>query len=54
MRSLNSHSLSRTTRTHFSLRKMRRKMKRTRHLNQTTSFHVATEWKRLATSLARE
>ena len=54
MRSLNLHSLSRMRRNGFSLRKMRRKMKRTRHLSLTASFHVATELKRLATSLARE
>jgi hypothetical protein len=54
MRSLNSHSVSRTTRTRFSLRKMRRKMKRTHPLSLTASFHVATELKRLAISLAHE
>ena len=54
MRSLNSHSVSRTTRTRFSLRKMRRKMKRTRHLSLTASFHVTTELKRLATCLSHE
>jgi hypothetical protein len=54
MRSLNSHSLSRTRTTRFFLRKMRKKMKRTRPLNRTAFFHVAAELKMLATSLARE
>jgi len=43
MRSLNSHYLSRKRTTRFSLRKKKMKMKRTRHLNQTASFHVAAE-----------
>ena len=55
MRSLNSHSLSRTKRNRFSLRKMRRKMKRIRRLNLTAFFCVATaEWKKLATFLDRD
>jgi hypothetical protein len=54
MRSLNSRYLSKTRRNHFCLRKMRMKMKRTRHLNRTAFFHVTTEWKKLATSLYHE
>jgi hypothetical protein len=55
MRSLNFHSLSRTKRNRFSLRRMRRKMKRIRRLNRTASFYVATtERKKLATCLGRD
>jgi hypothetical protein len=55
MRSLNSHSLSRTKRNRFSQRRMRMKMMRIRHLNRTASFYVATtEWKKLATYLFRD
>jgi hypothetical protein len=55
MRSLNSHSLSRTKKIRFSLRRMRRKMMRIRHLNRTASFYVATtKRKKLATCLDRD
>ena len=55
MMSLNSHSLSRTKKNRFSLRRMRRKMKRIRRLNRTASFYVATtERKKLATCLDRD
>jgi hypothetical protein len=55
MRSLNYNSLSRTKKSRFSLRRMRMKMMRIRHLNRTASFYVAIiERKKLATCLGRD